>query len=113
MDVLIGSAGTGPSAEFAPPALASTPGLFTLDEVKQFAALLKVLFDSSVIEWRVTNTSKGKVNGSLRGQVIPYADQRAYSDRLNALFSPAGWTRTYWVHTSANFQRGRGPADDR
>jgi hypothetical protein len=55
-----------------------------------------------VIEWRVTNTSKG---GSPRGQVMPYADQRAYTDRLNALFTPAGWTRRYAVHTSANFER--------
>jgi hypothetical protein len=65
--------------------------------------LLEVPFDASVIEWRVTNTSKR--NKSLRGQVIPYADQRAYTDRLNALFTPAGWTRRYTVHTSANFQR--------
>jgi len=68
-------------------------------------ALLEVPFDPSVIEWRVTNTSKG--NGHSRGQVIPYADQRAYTDRLNAVFTPAGWTRKYTVHTSANFQRER------
>ena len=98
-----GSAGTDhPSA---PPAMTSTPGLFNPDRIKQFVALLEVPFDPLVIEWRVTNTSKGRVNGNLRGQVIPYADQRAYTDRLNALFSPAGWTRKYSVHTSANFQR--------
>jgi hypothetical protein len=57
-----------------------------------------------VIEWRVTNTSKG---GSPRGQVMPYADQRAYTDRLNALVTPAGWTRRYAVHTSANFERSK------
>jgi hypothetical protein len=94
----------------APPAIlqgSSTPGGFTPDQVKQFVAQLEVPFDASVIEWRVTNTSKGKVNGSLRGQVIPYADQRAYTDRLNALFSPAGWTRKYAVHTSASFQRSK------
>jgi hypothetical protein len=39
--------------------------------------------------------------------VMPYADQRAYTDRLNALLTPAGWTRKYTVHTSANFQRGK------
>jgi hypothetical protein len=87
--------------------MTSTPGLFNPDRIKQFVALLEVPFDPLVIEWRVTNTSKGKVNGSLRGQVIPYADQRAYTDRLNALFSPAGWTRKYTVHTSANFQRSK------
>jgi len=55
-----------------------------------------------VIEWRVTNITKA---GKPRGQVVPYADQRAYTDRLNSLFSPAGWTRKYAVHTSANFER--------
>ena len=88
-------------------ARAMRPAQLTLEQVKQFVALLEVPFDPHVIEWRVTNTSKGKVNGSLRGQVIPYADQRAYTDRLNALFSPAGWTRKYSVQTSANFQRDR------
>ena len=92
----------------APPANlpgTSTPTQFTTEQISQFVALLEVPFDSSVIEWRVTNTSKG--NGSVRGQVIPYADQRAYTDRLNALFTPAGWTRNYSVHTSANFQRSK------
>jgi hypothetical protein len=79
---------------------------FTPEQIKQFVAELDVPFDPSVVEWRVTNTSKGR-NGELRGQVMPYADQRAYTDRLNALFSPAGWTRKYSVHTSANFQRDR------
>jgi hypothetical protein len=83
------------------------PVQFTPEKVTHFVALLEVPFDPSVIEWRVTNTSKGKMHGNLRGQVIPYADQRAYTDRLNAVFSPAGWTRKYAVHTSANFQRDR------
>jgi hypothetical protein len=78
---------------------------YTPEQIKEFVALLEVPFDPAVIEWRVTNTSKG--NGQSRGQVIPYADQRAYTDRLNALFSPAGWTRKYTVHTSANFQRAK------
>jgi len=79
---------------------------FTPKQIKQFVAELDVPFDPSVVDWRVTNTSKGR-NGELRGQVMPYADQRAYTDRLNALFSPAGWTRKYSVHTSANFQRDK------
>ena len=80
----------------------SAVALYTQAQIKEFVNLLEVPFDPPVIEWRVTNTNKG--NGSIRGQVIPYADQRAYTDRLNALFSPAGWTRKYTVHTSANFQ---------
>lgn len=82
---------------------ASTVSRFTAEQIKEFVALLEIPFDPSVIEWRVTNTSKAQ--GHKRGQVIPYADQRAYTDRLNGLFTPAGWTRKYTVHTSANFQR--------
>src|SRR5260370_15186523 len=73
-------------------------------KIKELIASLELPFHPSVIEWRVTNTSKG---GSPRGQVMPYADQRAYTDRLNALFTPAGWTRRYSVHTSASFERSK------
>ena len=76
---------------------------FSHEEIKGCTAELEVPFDPRVIEWRVTNTSHDKS----RGQVIPYADQRAYTDRLNALFTPAGWTRKYTIHTSANFERGK------
>jgi hypothetical protein len=75
----------------------------THDQISQIINDLEVPFDPSVIEWRVTNTAKDK----RRGQVMPYADQRAYTDRLNALVTPAGWTRKYAIHTSANFQRGK------
>lgn len=80
----------------------SSQHTYTSDEIKSFVAKIEIPFDPSVINWRVTNTSK---NGKLRGMVLPYADQRAYTDRLNELFSPAGWTRRYIVHTSANFER--------
>jgi hypothetical protein len=78
---------------------------FTAEKVREFVAALEVPFDSSQIEWRVMNTTK---NGQpVRGQVVPYADQRAYTDRLNALFTPAGWTRKYTIQTSANFERSK------
>ena len=76
---------------------------FTDDRLAHVVAELQVPFEPSLIEWRVTNTANDKA----RGQVIPYADQRAYTDRLNALFTPAGWTRKYTVHTSPAFQRGK------
>ena len=76
----------------------------TATKIKELIANLEVPFHPSVIEWRVTNTSKG---GSPRGQVMPYADQRAYTDRLNTLVTPAGWTRRYTIHTSANFERSK------
>jgi hypothetical protein len=88
----------------------SVPSLITngaaslgAERTAQIITELQVPFDPSVIEWRVTNRAKDK----RRGQVMPYADQRAYTDRLNALLTPAGWTRKYAVNTSANFQRGK------
>jgi hypothetical protein len=75
----------------------------TIERLERIVTELQVPFEPSLIEWRVTNTANDKA----RGQVIPYADQRAYTDRLNALVTPAGWTRKYTVHTSPNFQRGK------
>ncbi len=79
-------------------------GVTPAAKIKELIASLEVPFRPSVIEWRVTNTSK---SGTPRGQVIPYADQRAYTDRLNTLVTPAGWTRKYAIHTSANFERSK------
>ena len=91
-----------------PPAAASVAPMmpqYSPERVRELVAALEVPFDGSHIEWRVTNTTK---NGQpIRGQVVPYADQRAYTDRLNALFTPAGWTRKYSIHTSANFERSK------
>ena len=50
-----------------PVALATSPQL-TAVEIKDLIAQLEVPFSASVIEWRVTNTSK---DGPPRGQVIP------------------------------------------
>lgn len=85
------------------PRISDHPERFCLEEIRRYTAELEIPFDPQVIEWRVTNTSHNKS----RGQIIPYADQRAYSDRLNALFTPAGWTRKYTIHTSANFERSK------
>lgn len=83
----------------------AAPTQFSPEKVKALVAQLEVPFDPAQIEWRVMNTTK---NGQpMRGQVIPYADQRTYSDRLNAFFTPAGWTRKYSIHTSANFERSK------
>ena len=47
----------------------------------------------------------GYTNDKKRGQVVPYADPRAYTDRLNTLFSPQGWTREYKIDTMNNITR--------
>lgn len=72
--------------------------MFTPERIQELLAALGEPFDPEVVEWRVTNTS-GK-----RGQVVAYADQRAYTDRLNDLFTPLGWTRKYAVQTVQNFE---------
>ncbi|MGA8491601.1 MAG: Rad52/Rad22 family DNA repair protein [Terriglobales bacterium] len=101
---------TGRLGDVAPsaPVVALTAGAtrqFTAEEIRHLVTALEVPFDPSQIDWRVTNTSK---NGSPpRGQVVPYADPRAYIDRLNLLVTPAGWTRKYVIHTSATFQRDK------
>src|SRR5882724_8837773 len=103
-----GLAHDNPASMAGPPLTASsrtTASQYSEDRVKELVEALEVPFDSSQIEWRVTNTTKNQQ--PVRGQVIPYADQRAYTDRLNALFTPAGWTRKYSIHTSANFERSK------
>jgi hypothetical protein len=76
-------------------------------ELKEVLRALAIPFDLAVIQWRVTEYS----DDGTRGLMLPYADPRAYSDRLNDLFTPAGWSRKYNVQASAPVQRGkRGPA---
>jgi hypothetical protein len=72
-----------------------------LAEVRKLVAKLEVPFQPAQVEWRVMATGQ---NGR-RGLIMPYADQRAYIDRLNEIFTPAGWTRKYTVTTSASFER--------
>src|SRR5271167_710831 len=70
-------------------------------DVSKLVLELEVPFLPEQVQWRVTNTT----NDRKRGQVVPYADPRAYTDRLNALFSPKGWTREYKVETMNNITR--------
>jgi hypothetical protein len=75
----------------------------TLD-VQSILRELEVPFSPNQVQWRVTNTAKDRK----RAQVVPYADPRAYADRLNALFTPQGWTREYRVETVSNITRIKG-----
>jgi hypothetical protein len=88
----------------------SVPNLgpaFTTERMKELVAALEEPFDPTEIKWRVTNTTQiGSHNGPrFRGQMLAYADPRAYTDRLNKLFTPAGWTRDYTVQLVQNFER--------
>jgi hypothetical protein len=70
-------------------------------EPEALFARLAEPFSPSEIKWRVTHTNR---DGN-RGAVIAFADQRAYTDRLNQLFTPNGWTRTYAVSTVSSVTR--------
>ena len=70
-------------------------------EAIKLLAEVEVPFPPDQVQWRVTNTT----NDKKRGQVVSYADPRAYTDRLNALFSPRGWTREYKIETMNNITR--------
>lgn len=77
------------------------PSSLSETDVTRLLAELEVPFPAHQVQWRVTNTSRDK----RRGQIVPYADPRAYTDRLNLLFTPQGWTRNYRVETMNNITR--------
>jgi hypothetical protein len=68
--------------------MASTKA-FTAEEQKRLIAGLEVPFDPNLIKWRVMKTAQG----GRRGSILPFADPRAYSDRLNYLLTPGGWKK--------------------
>src|ERR1700757_155457 len=58
-------------------------------------ARLEEPFASKDVKWLVAATSRD----GRKGRVTPYADPRAYTDRLNQIFTASGWTRQYSVNT--------------
>ena len=73
------------------------------EELDGVLRLLEAPFDVNLVRWRITEWS----DEGARGLMMAYADPRAYSDRLNCLFTPAGWTRRYTVQASAPVQRSK------
>ncbi len=72
-----GHAQKDPTPTSAPPPAMLTASALQVpaERVKELVAALEVPFEPSQIEWRVMNTTKGQQ--PTRGQVVPYADQRA------------------------------------
>jgi hypothetical protein len=64
-------------------------------------ARLSEPFASKEVKWLVAATSRD----GRKGRVTPYADPRAYTDRLNEVVTPSGWTREYKVHTLSPITR--------
>ena len=70
-------------------------------ELDALYAQLVEPFDPSEIKWRITHSTQD----GRQGAVIAFADPRAYTDRLNQIFTPAGWTRSYDVATVSAVSR--------
>ena len=66
-------------------------------------ARLEEPFASKDVKWLVAATSRD----GRKGRVTAYADPRAYTDRLNQVFTASGWTRQYNVHTVSPITRIR------
>jgi hypothetical protein len=82
-------------------------GVFTSERIEEIREQLSEPFDPAEIKWRVTATStqQSRHGPVKRGQLVAYADQRAYTDRLNDVFGEWGWTRAYIVQVAQNFER--------
>src|SRR5580658_8028453 len=80
--------------------MAATTKLSGADSEKLFAQL-EVPFDPAQIKWRIMRTS----TDGRSGLVLPFADPRAYTDRLNQLFTPTGWTREYTISNVPSLTR--------
>ncbi|HVZ18925.1 MAG TPA: Rad52/Rad22 family DNA repair protein [Terriglobales bacterium] len=116
MSYVNGTAHQEPSAPPPNTAIAPTDGTvgtqLSPERLQKIRELLSEPFDPGEIKWRVTATStqQTKHGPQKRGQLVAYADQRAYTDRLNEVFGEWGWTRNYDVQVAQNFER-RAPGD--
>jgi hypothetical protein len=72
--------------------MATAAKITAADREKLFAQL-EVPFDPVQIKWRIMRAS----NDGRSGVILPFADPRTHTDRLNQLFTPAGWTRKYSI----------------
>lgn len=96
-----------PPAMTAPVSELAETATMNKERFQEIRQRLTEPFDPEEIKWRVTATStiQTKHGPQKRGQLIAYADQRAYTDRLNSVFGEWGWTRDYDVQVAQNFER--------
>ncbi|RSL18849.1 Rad52/22 family double-strand break repair protein [Edaphobacter aggregans] len=64
-------------------------------EIADVLLRLQEPFDPDEVKWLVAATSRD----GRKGRVTPYANPRAYTDRLNDVLTASGWTRQYAIHT--------------
>lgn len=60
---------------------------------------LEVPFDPVLIQW-IAKETKFMKGGLRQGFCLPYADPRAYKDRLNLLLTTTGWTNDFSIVTT-------------
>jgi hypothetical protein len=72
-------------------------------EIADVLVSLKEPFPPKDVKWLVAATSRD----GRKGRVTPYADPRAYTDRLNEVVTASGWSRQYAVHTISSVTRVR------
>jgi hypothetical protein len=76
---------------------------YTQKQIAERLDKLRQPFHPKDVQWRVTNTSEdGK-----KGMVAAYADPRAYTARLNEVFTPAGWSFELVTETTTGLTRIR------
>ncbi len=79
----------------------ATARKLSAEEQRKLLAELEVPFDPAMVKWKVVR----RAHSGRRGAVLPFADPRAYTDRLNQVLTPAGWGRTYTLSTLSNLTR--------
>jgi Rad52/22 family double-strand break repair protein len=75
------------------------------ERLQNIRELLSEPFDPGEIKGRGDFNTQSKQGSQKRGQLVAYADQRAYTDRLNEVFCEWGWTRSYDVQVVQHFER--------
>jgi Rad52/22 family double-strand break repair protein len=79
-------------------------------EKQELLAKFKQPFNPALINWVLKATKSGP--RGKQGLVLPYADSRAYTDRLDELVTTSGWTDEYSVQVVEGFARKRRGADE-
>jgi hypothetical protein len=64
----------------------ATARKLSAEEQRELLAQLEVPFDPAMVEWKVVR----RAHSGRRGAVLPFADPRAYTDRLNQALTTAG-----------------------
>ena len=96
LNAATGTGGTnGRVPEFPVVAVIPTPQ----EHIAKLLEELQVPFEASLVKWRANETKF--VQRRMYGLCLPYADPRAYKDRLNFLVSPTGWRDKFAITTTA------------